>query len=87
MSDSCGDQTPQIPLATCLRQKQTFLCAQKAHYAEKHKYRKSFDCAVPGTDFISETTSLILVQAEKFCDTGVYPKLGDNHAFIHGCQL
>ena len=78
----------RYPAATCLRQKQSFLCAQKARYADKHKYRKFFfNCAVPWTDFISETTSLILVPAEKFCDIGVYPKLGDNHAFIHGYQL
>lgn len=88
MSDGCRDQTPQIyPVATCLRQKQTFLCEQKAHYAEKHKYRKSLNCAIPGADFISGTTSLNLVQTKKNCDTGVYPKLGENHAFIHGCQL
>jgi len=78
----------RYPAATCLRQKQSFLCAQNARYADKHKYRKSFfNCAVPVTDYISETTNLILVPAEKICDNGFYPKLGENHAFIHGCKL
>lgn len=78
----------RYPAATCPRQKQSFLCAQNAGYADKHKYRKSFfNCPVPWTDFISQTTSLILVPAEKIRDTGVYPKLGDSHTFLHGCQL
>ena len=51
----------RYPAAKCLRQKESFLCAQSARYADKHKYRKSFNCVYPGTDFISETTSLILV--------------------------
>ena len=77
----------RYPAATRLRQKESFLCAHNTRYADKHKYRKSFNCAVPGTDFISETTSLILIAAEKFCDTAVYPESCDNQTFIHGCQL